>query len=163
MSAALTLFPVEGQWHPVDRDDVRARVLADRHYSRQTHGAREFMSSGRTLVMLTLDALAVWGAIENLDPVGNLRWRCSIFRNESPVLSSELIREATERTHVYWRRRYGGLPPVGLTTEVDPRKVRPKRDPGRCFIRAGWRRRPGLTRGLVVLDAPPPLQTERAA
>lgn len=112
------------------------------------------MANGKTLVMLTADGLAVWGAIENLDPVGNLRWRCSIFRNTGPFRSSNL--EATARTYVYWERHYGGLPVVGLTTEVDPEKTRRKRDPGRCFLRAGWTRRPGFTRKLVVLDAPAP-------
>lgn len=148
-----TLFPVEGYWHRVRRSDVRARALADRHYSRQTPGAREFMASGRTLVLLTLDADAVWGAIENLDPAGGRRWRCSIFRNESLILSSVLIREATDRTFDWWRRRYGGLPAVPLTTEVDPARVLRKRDPGRCFRRAGWTLQ-GLVRGLVVLRAP---------
>lgn len=152
----MKLFPFDGHWTPTTRTDVRARDLADRHYSRQTIGARDFMASGRTLVML-VENWAVWGVIENLDPVGALRWRCSIFRNEGPVLSSALIREATDRTYAYWRAHYGGLPPVGLTTEVDPAKTRHKRDPGRCFVKAGWTRRPGLVgkRGLVVLDAPP--------
>lgn len=63
------------------------------------------------------------------------------------------MREATARTYAYWRRHYGGLPAVPLTTEVDPRKTRRKRDPGRCFLRAGWSR-VGVVRGLVVLRAP---------
>lgn len=147
------LFPVEGRWHPVLRTDARAVALADRHYSRQTVGAREFMASGRTLVMLTECARAVWGAIENLDPAGGLRWRCSMFRNEGAGLSSDLVREATERTFAYWLRHYSGLPAVRLTTEVDPDKTRRKRDPGRCFLRAGWRRT-HVARGLVVLAAP---------
>ena len=152
MSLAPRLFEM-GHWHQVARCDTRARRLADRHYSRQTVGAQEFMASGRTLVMLTDDALAVWGAIENLDPVGNRRWRVSIFRNEGDTLSSELVAEATERTLAYWRRRYGGLPPVPLTTEVDPDLTRAKRDPGRCFLRAGWRRME-FRNGLWVLQAP---------
>lgn len=44
---------------------------------------------------------------------------------------------------------------VVVQTEVDPRRTRRKRDPGRCFRRAGWvevdRRR-----GLVILQAPAP-------
>lgn len=156
MSAALNLFPFDGHWGQVRRDDVRARELADDHYSRQTPGSKDFMSSGKTLVLLTSDALAVWGVIENMDPAGGLRWRCSIFRNTGRVRSSTLVKEATERTYAYWLRHYGGYPPVGLTTEVDPKKTRRKRDPGRCFVKAGWTRRPGLKRGLVVLDAPAP-------
>jgi len=147
------LLPADGYWSKVRRTDRRAVALADRHYSRQTVGAPEFMASGRTFVMLTADALAVWGAIENLDPAGNRRWRCSIFRNESMVLSSALIVEATERTYAYWTRRYHGLPPVPFTTEVDPTKTLRKRDPGRCFRKAGWTVL-GTVRGLVVLRAP---------
>jgi len=156
----LALFEFEGHWHHVNRRDVRARLLADAHYSRQTPGAVDFLANGRTFVLITLDERAVWGVIENLDPAGGHRWRCAIFRNERPaheggILSSDLVREATERTYGYWRRHYGGLPSVGLTTEIDPRKTRRKRDPGRCFVKAGWTRRPGITRhGHVVLDAP---------
>ena len=147
------LLPADGYWRKVRRTDPRARALADRHYSRQTVGARDFMASGRVLVLLTHCTHAVWGVIENLDPVGNRRWRCSIFRNEGLVLSSVLIREATARTYVFWQSRYHGLPPVPLTTEVDPARTLKKRDPGRCFRRAGWSVR-GVVRGLVVLQAP---------
>lgn len=153
-------YIADGYWRRVRRCDGAARRLADRHYSRQTPGARDFMASGRTLVLLSWDARAVWGVIENLDPAGTLRWRCSIFRNESLVLSSVLIREATDRTYDYWRRRYGGLPRMPLRTEVDPRRVLHKRDPGRCFLRAGWHKFDEV-RGLVVLQAPPPPLTRK--
>lgn len=140
------------EWRPVKRVDVRARALADRHYSRQTPGHREFMPPGRTLVMVTADASAVWGAVENWFK-GERRWRVSIFRNEGEARSSDLIRTATVETFAHWVLRYGALPEVPLRTEVDPAKTRHKRDPGRCFIRAGWRR-VGVVRGLVVLEAP---------
>ena len=150
------LFPLEGSWQSVARCDVRARELADRHYSRQTVGARDFMASGRTFVLLSLCGRAVWGAIENMDPAGAPRWRCSIFRNEgSPVRSSDLIREATALTFERWLRSYRALPPVPLTTEIDPAAVRKKRDPGRCFLRAGWWEI-GRRRGLIILQAPAP-------
>lgn len=142
----------DGAWVKVERCHPQARALADRHYSRQTVGARDFMASGKTLVLLTRCARAVWGCIENLDPVGNLRWRCSIFRNEGGGLSSDLVREATVRTFDFWRRTHG-LPSVPLQTEVDPRRTRTKRDPGRCFLKAGWFVI-GVRRGLVILQAP---------
>lgn len=144
-------------WHVVKRCYVPARLLADGHYSRQTPGADEFMASGETLVLWheTEQGGAVWGAIHNLDPAGNRRWRCSIFRNLSGDLSSDLVREATRLTYLFWERHYGARPTIPLTTEVDPAKTRRKRDPGRCFRKAGWSARKGLTRGLVVLDAPP--------
>lgn len=152
----MRLFDDGGWWHAVKRTDARARALADGHYSRQTPGAKEFMGNGRTLVMLTDDGLAVWGVIENLSPGRrrDRRWRVAIFRNSGPVLSSDLIREGTERTRIYWERRYGGRPAVPLQTEVDPKKTRRKRDPGRCFRRAGWRVVGETEKGLIVLEAP---------
>lgn len=151
-------FATGRAWWVVTKYDPRARALADRHYSRRTVGGDGFMACGRTLVMLTLCGRAVWGAVENLDPVGGLHWRISIFRNEGTGrLSSELVREGTELTAAWWRLHYGGLPPVPLRTEIDVSEVRPKRDPGRCFRRAGWRvveSARGDARGLVVLEAP---------
>lgn len=153
-ATVLPIFPfVHWHWHLVRRCDPTARALADRHYSRQTVGAREFMASGKTLVLRTHDGGAVWGAIENLDPVGTLRWRVSIFRRESGPRASDLVREATDTTYRYWIAHYGGLPPVPLQTEVDPSKTRAKRDPGRCFLRAGWTAIE-TRRGLVILQAP---------
>lgn len=145
-------LPAVPGWHRVWRRDPRALALADRHYSRQSHGSDQFMPPGRVLVLLTADGLAVWGACENLDPAGGRRWRVTIFRNEGPMLSSDLVRAATEKTRAHWIARYGGLPGP-LETEVDPRKTRRKRDPGRCFRRAGWVV-VGRRRGLVVLRAP---------
>ena len=159
----------ERHWYRVERCHPAAVALADRHYSRQTVGAAEFMPPGKTLVLVDALGTAVWGVCENLDPAGALRWRCTIFRVERPaerphvsdrnerergggVRSSDLIREATEITFRYWERQHG-LPGIPLTTEVDPARVRHKRDPGRCFRRAGWRF-VGVVRGLWVYEAP---------
>jgi len=108
--------------------------------------------------MLTDDGLAVWAAVENLDPTGHPHWRVTIFRNEGAGLSSVLIREATERTKIYWERHYKGLPACPLRTEVDATAVRTKRDPGRCFLRAGWtligKGRGHVRRGLLIFESP---------
>lgn len=157
MTGLLFLFPLQGHWRRVKRCDPRARALADGHYSRQTPGARDFLSNGRSLVLLSLDERAVWGVLENLDPVGQHRWRCTIFRrlNDCSARASTLIEEATRLTYLHWMRRYRGLPAVPLQTEVNAAKVRRKRDPGRCFVRAGWHR-VAERRGLVILEAPAP-------
>jgi hypothetical protein len=132
-------------WSRVTKFDQRARELADRHYSRQSHGNRQFMPPGRTLVLFRPGA--VWGVVEHLDPRGRRVWRCSIFRNETPEKASALVREATALTFAHWADeqldedgepeiRYPAMP---LTTEIAPSKVRAKATPGHCFIIAGWR------------------------
>ena len=60
------------------------------------------------------------------------------------------------RTLVRAADRMGTVP---LTTEVDPSRVRRKRDPGRCFRRAGWLVT-GIVRGLWVYEAPPATRAE---
>ena len=79
-------------------------------------------------------------------------WVCSIFRNETGgrVLSSDLIREAVAATRWIWP----DVPPLGIVSFVDATKVRRKRDPGRCFVRAGWRRLDQRTKdlGLIALQ-----------
>jgi hypothetical protein len=127
-------------------------LLADPHYSRQTPGAREFMPPGKTFVLLSSDSRAVWGAVENVFN-GRTYWRVSIFRNTGARLSSLLIRRATRLTRAYWRTRHGTR--CALRTEVDPAAVRRKRDPGRCFLRAGWRCvGPSAKGDLLVFEAP---------
>ena len=61
----------------------------------------------------------------------------STFRNERgrDFLSSELILEAIAATRYYWP---DAPTPHGLITFVAPGKVKRKRDPGRCYLRAGF-------------------------
>ena len=61
-------------------------------------------------------------------------WVNSLFRNEGAGLSSELILEAVAATRWHW----GAPPELGMITFVDETKVRRKRDPGRCYRRAGF-------------------------
>jgi hypothetical protein len=139
-------------WREVKRCDPAAREIADRHYSRQTPGAQEFMPPGETLVLYVPGA--VWGSSRNIF-LGRVRLRCCIFRNETKLLSSTLIARATALTYRRW-------PSERLTTEVKLESVRSKRDPGYAFRCAGWvtlgrgrhRRKGGGT--LVYLAAPPP-------
>jgi hypothetical protein len=112
------------------KTDPRAVALADRHYSRQTPGAAQFMPPGRTLVLLA--DRCVWGVCENRDPAGAKRCRVTIFRNEGSRLSSELVTAATRAT-LAWM-----TPGLVLETEVDRTRVRAKADPGYCFLCAGW-------------------------
>lgn len=84
-------------------------------------------------------------------------WVCTAFRNESPLLSSDLIREAVAATRAYWEP-----PTIGLVTFVDVSKVRRKRDPGRCFRRAGFEHVGYTKGGLSALQLLPAAMPEPA-
>jgi hypothetical protein len=71
-----------------------------------------------------------------------------MFRNESPHLSSELIGEAVAVTRYLW----GKPPRDGIITFVNADKTRRKRDPGRCYRKAGWRFIGHTNGGLVTLQ-----------
>lgn len=125
-------------WARTTKGDPIVCQLADRHYPRRKQGARQTGQNGRQLTLRTPAGDAFW--ITNwpkhvLHAFG-ATWTCSKFRNEAPdrYLSSDLIREAMAATRAHF-----GAPPVdGFLTFVDASAVRPKRDPGRCFIRAGF-------------------------
>lgn len=127
------------RWRESFKADPRARPLADRHYNRQKVGSPQFMPPGRSLVLLTDAADALWGSswpkAEYVRHAWPGAWICSVFRNESPQRASDLIRDAVAATRAAW----GDPPPLGMVTFVDAEKVRHKRDPGRCFLRAGFR------------------------
>lgn len=126
------------RWHQVGRTNPRGRRLADRHYNRRSVGADNFAPPGSPLPLVTADGLAVWVTMlqkaeyqEHAFPGALVN---STFRNEGAGRSSELILEAVAAT----RYVMGEPPPQGLITFIDPGKVRHKRDPGRCYLRAGF-------------------------
>jgi hypothetical protein len=142
------------RWHVSHRFDKRALPLADRHYNRRKIGSPQFVPPGRNLVFLTESADALWVTswpfAEYVRHAWPGAWVNSLFRNESAHLSSELIREAIAATCALWEP-----PPLGLITFVDAGKVRPKRDPGRCYVRAGFKRVGYTKGGLVALQLLP--------
>jgi hypothetical protein len=75
----------------------------------------------------------------------------TMFSNEGAGLSSELILEAVAAS----RAIYGEPPPLGMVTFVDASKTRHKRDPGRCYRRAGFRCVGETKGGLVALQMLP--------
>lgn len=145
----------ELEWVLSHRFDPRALPLADRHYNRQKIGSPQFVPPGRCLVFLNeaADALWVssWPFAEYVRHAWAGAWVCSLFRNESAVLSSQLIREAVAATRSVW----GDAPPLGMVTFVNAQKVRPKRDPGRCYRRADWSVVGATKGGLVALQILP--------
>jgi hypothetical protein len=137
-------------WRLSWRADPVARAIADRHYNRQAVGAAQFVPPGRCLVLLS-DSPALWVTSWPLAEYVQHRWPgawvCSCFRNEGGELSSSLVREAVAVT----RWRWPDVPTLGMVTFVDPARVRRKRDPGRCFRRAGFREDGMTAGGLVAL------------
>jgi hypothetical protein len=121
-------------WQRVKKSDISCRLLADRHYSRQTVGDKQFCRPGRNIVMRTAMGDAVWVTWQGIRDDGYDAWECTIFRNESEYLSSDLIKEAVTMTIEVW----GKLPMDGIITTVDSNKIKSK-NPGYCFKKAGFK------------------------
>lgn len=149
-------------WLRSNRADPRALPLADRHYNRQKPGSPQFVPPGRCLVLLTEPADALWVTSYPQAEYVQHAWAgamvCSLFRNEGPALSSTLIMAAVAATRAVWEP-----PALGIVTFVDPEKTRRKRDPGRCYRRAGWEPVGYTAGGLVALQLPPDRWPDAAA
>jgi len=124
------------------------RALYERHYScyhyKDGRKPKKFVGPGEHIV-LTLpnrSALFVWRKF--IDASGQKGINCAVFRNESGILSSDLIREADAIADFCWpgERHY---------TYVRAEAVK-SRNPGWCFICAGWKRCGRTKTGLVILE-----------
>ena len=126
-----------------------ARDIFDQHYSRYHYAdgrkPKHFVGPGEKLVLITpeADALFVWRKFISMDHQQGVN--CAVFRNEGPRLSSELIRLAVD---IAWQR----WPGERLYTYVNAGRIRRKRDPGRCFLRAGWNYCGRTKSGLHILE-----------
>jgi hypothetical protein len=143
------------RWMLSNRFDRRALPLADRHYNRRKIGSPQFVPPGRCIVLITVNADALWVSSWPFSEFTRHQWAgawvCTLFRNESGNLSSELICEAVAATRQLW----GHPPEQGMVTFVNPKKIRRKRDPGRCYRKAGWEVA-GMTKGgLIALQIKP--------
>lgn len=129
--------------------------MYERHYS--SHRYRDgrvrtlFVGPGDKVVLRTISGQAffVWRKFRDKcidertgEPQAGIN--CAAFRNEQADRSSDLIREADAIADCCWSdcRHY---------THVDAKKVK-SRNPGYCFLVAGWRRC-GMTKsGLLILE-----------
>lgn len=132
-------------WTASHRAEPTALALADRHYNRQKPGTSQFVPPGRCLVFTSRCGRAVWVTSWPFPQYTKHQWAGawinSLFRNEGAGLSSDLIREAVAATRSIWNP-----PALGVVSFVDAGRVRHKRDPGRCYRKAGWRH-VGFTQG----------------
>lgn len=157
------------EWLLSSSSDPRALALVDGtgafaahgpHYSRRTPGAKTFTGVGQEIVLVSSCGRAVWACVYQRTPSprgtvgykGRWIWRNMVFRNLGAGLSSELITSATERTYVEWFARYGTLPAERLRTEIGIRQVKSK-NPGFCYLMAGWTR-DRIVNGKLYLWAP---------
>lgn len=140
-------------WRISHRFDEMAVVLADRHYNRQKVGSPQFVPPGRCVVLMTQCNRAVW--VSSWPQFARHAW-CgawinTLFRNEGAGLSSDLIRQAVAATRAVWPE----TPTLGMITFVNVDKVRRKRDPGRCYLRAGFSRVGKTQGGLLTFQILP--------
>jgi hypothetical protein len=135
-------------WILTHKGDQSCRLLADKHYSRQTIGAKMFTRPGENLVFRLADGSALWVSWRSKYKRKDGYGYCienTIFRNESSFLSSDLIKMAMYATTQEW----GEIPQDGFLTYVDPRSVQSK-NAGHCFEKAGFRRqKKRSTRGYI--------------
>lgn len=154
-------------WELSHRADPKAAAVADRHYSRQKPGTPQFVPPGRCMVLFLETTVGnaywvtSWPFAQYVKHGWAGAWMCSAFRNESNWLSSGLVRDAVAATRAF----YGEPPALGMVTFVDAGKVRRKRDPGRCFLKAGFKPCGETKGGLIALqllpDAMPPAAPPR--
>jgi len=126
-------------WRLSHRAEPSSAIISDRHYNRQHVGSPQFVPPGRCLVLRATTGTALWVTSWPLAEYTKHEWAGawvnSLFRNEGAGLSSELILAAVAAT----RYRWPDVPALGMITFVDASKVRKKRDPGRCYIKAGFK------------------------
>jgi protein gp37 len=125
---------MEPLWWLTKDGDPLGMELARRHYSawkNREPKIRQFVGPGQKLVLRTGDGDALWAWRKFIDDSGQKGVCCTIFRNEGPLESSELVRQACRIADAIWpdQRRY---------TFIDPSKVASK-NPGYCFKLAGWK------------------------
>ena len=150
-----TVYQLMQPWHLSWRADPQLLELADRHYSRQSPGSAQFVPPGRCLVLRTVGARAGWVTSWPYAAFTRHRWSGALvncfFRREAGPRASELIVAATAATRAHWP----DLPPLGMVSFVDRTKIRHKRDPGRCYRRAGWTTVGHTKGGLLVFQLRP--------
>ena len=151
----LVVNMVKVAWLIGTRCDPEIKPLADRHYSRQNPNSPNFAPPGRCLVLKSVCRKAYWITSWPYARYTKHEWAgafvCSAFRNEGYLLSSKLIEMAVAMTRHYWP----DIPELGMITFVDTKKVKKKRDFGRCFLKAGFKKVGYTKGGLLTLQLLP--------
>ncbi len=155
-------------WTLTDKFDPRLVALADRHYSRQTPGSNQFCRPGYNLTLHYGDdrgaaAFVWWRPVDEVGRKDGLRAvECTLFRNESAALSSDLIRDAVACLLTWERYRAEDLIITGVNPDATGGRRSRRHRPGHCFLMAGWEPiEKQSTRANVWLWLPRPTSTPR--
>lgn len=140
-------------WAVTTKADQRPRILADRHYTRQSPGHPMWTRPGWNQILYFEQrngraAVFCWwrpkweAGIPGTERKDGLRAiECAIFRNETRHRSSDLIREAVAMV-LEWEHAKDTTWPDGLITGVSSADTTSRRAPdhlpGHCFREAGW-------------------------
>jgi hypothetical protein len=132
-------------WWITKDGDTDILCLYRRHYSaRRGQRISQFVGPGEHIVLRTeaADAMFVWRKF--IDDSGQVGVNCAVFRNESNHQSSEFIRQADAIADFCW-------PGLRHYTFVRAEAVKSK-NPGFCFLKAGWQRCGKTKGGLLILE-----------
>ena len=100
------------------------------------------------MCLMTVDCRAGWIWQRSMfRKDGQTGINCSFFRNEGTVLSSDLVREASELALERWEGER-------LWTYVDPKRIK-STNPGYSFKQAGWKVCGQSKRHLLILEKVP--------
>lgn len=118
-----------------------------RHYSSSKNPKpkiKQFVGPGQHIVLTLPDRTALFVWRKFINDSGQKGINCAIFRNESKILSSDLIREADAIANFCWpgERHY---------TYIRSEAIKSK-NPGWCFLCAGWNRCGYTKAGLFILE-----------
>jgi len=142
-------------WNQVRDGDTLALQIFARHYTFRRYKDKRrddpknrmrnrIVGPGEYIMLIGngIEALFVWKKFRDLS--GQRGVCCSVFRNESHVVSSDLILEAEEYAMQKW-------PGERMYTMVNAKRIRSS-NPGCCFLKAGWHRCGTTRNGLIVLE-----------
>jgi hypothetical protein len=146
-------------WTLSHKFDPTACDLADRHYNRRKIGSPQFVPPGRALVLLAPAALWVtsWPFAEYVRHEWAGAWVNSCFRREAGEQASAMITDAIRATLWRWESPPeidSAIGKVSMVTFINRDKVRPKRDYGRCYRKAGFEVIGETKGGLLALGFP---------
>src|SRR5690348_2153104 len=135
-------------WYLTKDGHVSCLAMYERHYSAHRYKdgriRKIFCGPGEKIVLRTRNADAIFVWRKFIDGSGQKGINCAVFRNESKIRSSDLIRQADEIADFCWpgERHY---------TYVSTTRIR-STNPGFCYLSAGWNACGTTKSGLKILE-----------